>query len=281
MIKRSAIESLLARDRAIVLTAITILCVLAWIYILNGASLGISAWGMTELALFPHRSASAMAGMAGMPVTPPDFRWSAGDWALMIAMWWMMMIAMMTPSATPAILLYGRVTSHAATSDRIRSQLASTGTFAAGYLLVWLAFSFAAAAVYWFLLRAGSVSAAIMGLQSRWLSAGVLTLAGAYQLSTFKSACLSHCRSPADFLSRYWRPGLSGALRLGVLHGAYCVGCCWALMTLLFVGGVMNLAWIAALSLIVLAEKLLPGGRWLGHAMGVLLIAWGMTTLAF
>jgi predicted metal-binding membrane protein len=279
LIERSPLESLLARDRAIVIAALTLMCAFAWTYILEGAGLGMSAWGMTEFALFPHRSLPEMAGMAGMPMGPSEVRWSADYGALMIAMWWTMMIAMMTPSAAPAILLYARVARHAATPDSAPSRLAGTGAFAAGYLLGWLAFSVAAAAVYWLLLWAGSISTAMMNLQSRWLSAGLLILTGVYQLSHLKTACLSHCRSPALFLSRHWRPGLPGALRLGTLHGAYCVGCCWALMALLFVGGVMNLAWIAALSLMVLAEKLFPSGRWVGHAMGVLLIVWGLATL--
>jgi predicted metal-binding membrane protein len=118
-----------------------------------------------------------------------------------------------------------------------------------------------------------------MGSRSRWLSAGVLAAAGLYQLSPLQGVCLSHCRSPAAFLSRYWRPGPLGAVRLGVLHGTYCLGCCWLLMALLFVGGVMNLAWIAALTLLVLAEKLLPGGPWVARAAGVALLAWGAATL--
>jgi predicted metal-binding membrane protein len=127
--------------------------------------------------------------------------------------------------------------------------------------------------------RTGIVSAMAMGARTRWLSATVLILAGAYQLSPLKRACLSHCRAPAAFLSHHWRPDPWNALRLGLRHGAYCVGCCWLLMAMLFVGGVMNLAWIAALSLLVLAEKVLPMGRWVGTIAGVMLVAWGMATL--
>jgi predicted metal-binding membrane protein len=136
-----------------------------------------------------------------------------------------------------------------------------------------------AVVAHWTLQRNGLISPAGMASQSRWLSAGVLIGAGLYQLSPFQNLCLSHCRSPAAFLSRHWRPGASGALRLGVLHGAYCVGCCWMLMALLFVGGVMNLAWIAGLTLVVMAEKLLPGGRWIGRAGGMALLAWGVGTV--
>jgi predicted metal-binding membrane protein len=118
-----------------------------------------------------------------------------------------------------------------------------------------------------------------MGSQNRWLSGIVLIAAGLYQLSPLKNFCLSHCRAPAAFLSRHWRPHTLGALRVGALHGAFCVGCCWMLMALLFVGGVMNLAWIAALAVLVLVEKVFPAGQWVGRAAGIVLIAWGSATL--
>ena len=118
-----------------------------------------------------------------------------------------------------------------------------------------------------------------MGSQSRWLSATILIAAGLYQLSPLKHACLAHCRAPASFLSRHWRPHASGAVRLGAMHGAFCVGCCWMLMALLFVGGVMNLVWIAALAFLVLIEKLLPPGQWIGRVAGAALILWGVATL--
>jgi predicted metal-binding membrane protein len=118
-----------------------------------------------------------------------------------------------------------------------------------------------------------------MGAQSRWFAGAVLVLAGLYQISALQQVCLRHCRSPAIFLSRQYRPGAAGALRLGVVHGAYCVGCCGLLMALLFVGGVMNLVWIAALTLLVLAEKVLPGGRWIGRAAGLGLLVAGVLAL--
>jgi predicted metal-binding membrane protein len=219
-----------------------------------------------------------MSGMA-MPesLAPPPAAWSAGAWALIVAMWWVMMIAMMTPSAAPTILLYARVHRHAAAQEAAQ-KLAPTGAFAAGYLLVWLAFAIAAAALHWTLEQTGLVSA-MMGSQSRWLSGGVLIAAGLYQLSPLKGLCLAHCRAPASFLSQHWRPGAAGAVRLGAMHGAYCVGCCWVLMALLFVGGVMNLVWIAALAVLVLAEKLAPRGDWIGRGVGVVLLAWGVATL--
>jgi predicted metal-binding membrane protein len=236
---------------------------------------------MTKLSLFPYALPEPMAGMAGMDMTGMAMRptaWSLGVWALTIAMWWTMMVAMMTPSATPTIMLHARVHRHALAQGQTAG-LAPTGPFAAGYLLVWLGFSIVAAVLHWWLERTGLLSTTMMGSQSKWLSGAVLIAAGLYQLSPWQNVCLSHCRSPAAFLSRHWRPGVWGAVRLGMLHGAFCVGCCWALMALLFVAGVMNLAWIAALTLLVLAEKLVPGGRWVAHGAGVAMLAWGAATI--
>ncbi|MDB5425843.1 MAG: putative metal-binding integral rane protein [Phenylobacterium sp.] len=277
-----ALERLLRRDRAITVAGLAALTLLAWIYIVTGAGMGLSAWDMTTLSLFPHKAAQPMAPMAGMQMDGMAARpaaWTPAAWALTIAMWWTMMVAMMAPSAAPTILLYGKVRSHAVAQGRAGVGLAQTWAFAAGYLLVWLGFSVAAAGLHWGLARTGLLSAAMMGSQSRWLSAAVLAAAGLYQLTPLQNLCLSHCRSPAGFLSRHWRPGVPGAVRLGVLHGAFCVGCCWMLMALLFVGGVMNLAWIAALTLLILAEKLVPGGPWIARATGVALLAWAAATL--
>jgi predicted metal-binding membrane protein len=278
-----AFERLLKRDRAITLAGLAALSALAWVYIVTGAALGMNAWEMTTLALFPHQQArDVMPGMPGMDMgatAPVWMAWGFATWVLIVAMWWIMMIAMMTPSAAPTILLYARVHRHALARGQVQDKLAPTGAFAAGYLSVWLGFAAAAATVHWALERAGLVSAMMMGSQSRWLSGAVLITAGLYQLSPLKNICLVHCRAPTSFLSRHWRPHALGALRLGAMHGAYCVGCCWMLMALLFVGGVMNLTWIAALAILVLIEKALPLGQWVGRGFGVALIGWGVATL--
>jgi predicted metal-binding membrane protein len=177
---------------------------------------------------------------------------------------------MMLPSAAPAVLLYGRVREMRGGDAAI----AQTWVFLTGYLLVWLLFSIMAAGAQLFL------TGPSMALQNRVAEGAVLVAAGIYQLSPFKSACLSRCRSPAQFLSRHWRPGRDGAIRLGVLHGADCVGCCWMLMALLFVGGVMNLLWVVALTAIVAAEKLLPRGEWIGRVAGAGLLIWGALRIA-
>jgi predicted metal-binding membrane protein len=281
MADSTALERLLRRDYIVTISALTILIALAWIYIVSGAGMGASAWDMTKLALFPPvHPQSAMSGMdmAGADTSAPAW-WPPSMWALTIAMWWVMMIAMMSPSATPAILLYARVHRHSALQGQANANLAPTGAFAAGYLFIWLAFSVAAASLQWLLVRADLVSALLMGSQSRWLSSALLVAVGLYQLSPLKGLCLEHCRSPTEFLTKHWRPGAAGAVRLGVLHGAYCVGCCWALMALLFVGGVMNLIWIAALTLLVLVEKLAPAGPMIARGLGVILVIAGVVVL--
>lgn len=183
----------------------------------------------------------------------------------LVAMWWLMMFAMMLPSATPALLLYARVR-----NARGDPAIAHTWVFLAGYLAVWLIFSLAAA------FTQSLVADSSMALRNGAAISAVLILGGVYQLSPFKEACVSQCRSPAQFISRNWRPGWSGAARLGIIHGGYCVGCCWMLMTLLFVGGVMNLLWVIGLTLLVAAEKLLPAELLLPKISGAALILWGL-----
>ena len=223
---------------------------------------------MTALALFPHLKPDPMAGME----MPPPFGWAAA-----VAMWWVMMVAMMTPSVTPLVLLYARVLRHR--RGEASTALAPAIDVAAGYLAVWLAFSLVAATIQLLVLRSGFLSSTMLWSSSAVFSAAVLALAGLYQLSPFKSACLASCRGPAEFLAHHWRPGRIGAFMIGGRHGAYCVGCCWMLMALLFVGGVMNLVWIAALAILVLVEKLAPAGAVVSRASGFVLLAWAVATL--
>lgn len=271
MTESSVTEGLLRRERAITIAALALLCALAWLYLAAGAGTGMDAWAMTRLALAP--AAGGHHDMAGPA-------WDIGTAALIAAMWWVMMIAMMVPAAAPTVLLYATVYRSAQARGQVDGGTAPVGAFLIGYLLVWLAFSLAAAAGQWALERAGIVSAMTMSASSRWLAGGLLVAAGLYQLSPLKQACLAHCRAPAAFLAHHWRPGRTGALRLGAMHGGFCLGCCWLLMALLFAGGVMNLAWIAALTLLVMAEKLLPWGAWTARAAGVLLVLWGAATMS-
>lgn len=233
----------LARDRLIVVAALAAAAGLAWLWLYRNAS----------------------AGMAMAPMTPDP--WSLSYLLAALAMWGLMMVAMMLPSATPMILFYARFAR--------RSGLGSGAAilFALTYVAIWAAFSLAAALLQAGLVSTGAVSAMGLALGDRRLAGALLLLAGAYQVTPVKQACLATCRSPLDFLLRRWRPGLAGALRLGAIHGLFCLGCCWGLMLLLFVGGVMNLAWIAALALVVVAEKLAPRrfrlSLWLGGVLGV------------
>lgn len=173
----------------------------------------------------------------------------------------------MLPSAAPAILLYARVSQ----SRRGGPTISEPWMFMVGYLAVWLLFSIGAA------FEQSNVTGPSMALPSPQAQGALLIAAGLYQLSPLKSACMSQCRSPAQFISRHWRPRWEGAVRLGFLHGAYCVGCCWLLMALLFVGGMMNLLWIIALAVLVAIEKLVPRGDWMGRVAGVALLIWGIS----
>ena len=231
---------LLRRERLIVAAGVSLLVVLSWWYVASGA---------------------------GLHVAMDDMRPPLGA---LVVMWWLMMVAMMLPSATPALLLYAQV-------RQIRSRdadIATTWVFLAGYLGVWLLFS-VAAAVAQSLLTGPS-----MALDNHIAQGTALLAAGLYQLSPIKGACIGLCRSPARFISRYWRPGWDGAVRLGLRHGLYCLGCCWMLMALLFVGGVMNLLWVVGLTLIVTIEKLAPRGPLIGKAAGVALVGWGLAKIA-
>lgn len=255
------IEALLRRDRWITAAALLIITVLAWAWLLAGAGMGMSAADMTRMVYGDH------AVMPSGVAMPPH--WGLAYWGLMFAMWWVMMAAMMLPSAVPVVLLaaaIGRRTTPAA------SPFGSSGAFLAGYLLAWGGFSVLATAAQWALERAGLVSSMTMAGSGRWLLGGLLLAAGAWQLTPLKQACLRHCRSPVQFLVAHRG---EAAMALGLRHGVWCLGCCWFLMALLFVGGVMNLFWIAGLAVIVLLEKLLPAGPALGRALGILLVLAG------
>lgn len=184
--------------------------------------------------------------------------------AVTYLMWSVMMVGMMTPSVAPTVTLFGRVNRHGAPA----TATARTAAFAGGYLLAWLGFSLLATVLQIALIDAGWSDA--MGVSARpVLTAGLLLAIGVYQWLPAKRACLAHCRSPAAFLVAAHRPGVAGALQMGLRHGLYCIGCCWGLMLLLFVGGVMNLLWVAAIAALVLAEKLLPHGDLLRRLAGI------------
>jgi len=203
-----------------------------------------------------------------MPMTS---EWTPAYFALMLAMWCIMMVAMMLPSAAPMILLF-------ATVERRRgggSPFLATALFAAAYIIVWLGFSIIATLLQWQLDRLTLLSPA-MASTSALLAAIVLIVAGLYQFTPLKQACLRGCRSPLEFITRYWNRGPFG---IGLRHGIYCVGCCWMVMLLLFVGGIMNLLWVAAIAAFILIEKVMPRGEWISYGAGVALICWGSLML--
>jgi len=217
--------------------------------------------------LYLYLQMQPMADIADM--APAGFaRWGAADFALNFAFWWAMMPGMMLPSAAPMILTFAAVNRR----KRERAQpFVPTAVFTAGYLVAWGVFGVAATLTDWGLERAALMSPATQAL-GPVLAAFVLAAAGLYQLTPLKSACLAHCRSPFDFALNHWHDGTAGALRMGVEHGLYCLGCCWLLMALMFAAGIMSLMWMAAIAAVVLVEKLFPAGLWVARAGGAVMV---------
>jgi predicted metal-binding membrane protein len=210
--------------------------------------------------------------MAGM-VMPEPQKWGQAALLLLFVMWAVMMVAMMVPSATPMILTFLAVNRQ---RERDGRPLVPVGSFVLGYVAIWTAYSALATLAQWGLHKAALLSGQ-MALASPVLSGGVLVAAGLFQWTPFKHACLNGCRSPLSFLMTRWRDGTAGAFVMGLRHGSYCVGCCWAVMALLFVAGVMNLLGVAVIGLFALAEKMLPRVELLRHASGLVLTAAGVT----
>src|SRR3954449_7843833 len=220
--------------------------------------------GMNQFRMIP-------AGIGIM--LPAEEPWRTIEFAHVFLMWAVMMVGMMAPSAAPMILMYARVGRQSEAQGKL---FAATGWFAAGYLLAWCGFSLAATLLQWAIERAALLDSR-MAIASNLLGGIVLIAAGAYQWTRLKDICLAQCQSPLLFLMRHggFRSGLRRCMLLGFRHGGYCVGCCWVLMALLFVGGVMNVLWIALLSLLVLLEKVTPVGRWIARAAGIACVAAG------
>jgi predicted metal-binding membrane protein len=247
---------LLRRQRVVIAAALAAVAALAWLYLFREAA----------------DMKTAMAGMDRAMAMPPK---NALDLLLQFAMWWVMMVGMMLPSVAPVILTFARINRNRRTRGE---SYAPAALFTAGYLLAWGGFSVAATLAQWGLERAALLSPMDMTTDSRLLGGVLFLAAGLYQFTPVKLACLRVCRSPIDFVLNHWHDGVGGALRMGLTHGLYCLGCCWILMLLLFVGGVMNLVWVAILGAAVLAEKL-STGPWIGWIGGGLLIAYGARLL--
>lgn len=278
------LESVLRRDRLVVVIALVAVIVLSWVYVLAGAGMGMSAFEMTRMTQPVGAIDSTQPSMQGMSMggtavggTMVTGAWTVGYAVVIFFMWWVMMFGMMLPSAAPLLLLFARMMRKEKDKG---APYVPTGVFALGYVIMWAAFSAIATGAQWGLEASGLLSGIMVGT-SAVLGAGLLIAAGVWQLTPWKNACLRHCRSPIGFLSAHWRPGRTGAFKMGLVHGAFCLGCCWFLMALLFYGGVMNLYWIIGLALYILIEKLLPAGARIGQLTGVILIAWGAMLLFY
>jgi predicted metal-binding membrane protein len=258
----SAPSSSSRRERWIIGGALAVIAAVAWAYMIHEAR-AMDVTGVCQCLGMP------MGGGA-------DAGWSAGTLLPLFLMWAGMMVAMMLPSATPMILTFAAVSRNRRRQERPYVPVA---IFVAGYVAIWSAFSALAAVAQWILHRQALLSPA-MASSSVWLGGILLIAAGIFQFTPLKHTCLAHCRAPLEFIMTRWREGAGGAFRMGLEHGLYCTGCCWALMGLLFVAGVMNILWIAALSLLVGLEKLVPRGLRLSAATGVILTAWGVWLIA-
>src|SRR6266702_3863373 len=253
-----ALTLLLRHDRAVVLGSLGFVILLAWGDLLTGSGVGMELMDM---------------GGGRMMAMAPE--WTLAYGLVVFAMWAVMMVAMMLPSAAPVTLLIASIA-----KKRREAGTAfgfTTAPFVLGYLAVWLTFAAMATLLQW-QLDAAELLSETMALAGTVVAGSVLVLAGIYQWTPLKQACLRHCRSPLQFLLHHWRDGTLGAFVSGARHGVFCLGCCWMLMALLFVGGIMNLAWIAGIALLVLIEKTLPWGGRMGRATGAVLVVWGALT---
>ena len=254
----TALDAVLRRDRAVVAAALLVLVALAWAYVIwLAADMEMGGMDMSEF-----RMISAGRGLM-MPITAP---WQPIEFVFVFAMWAVMMLGMMTPSAAPMILIYTRVGRQAAFE---RKPFVSSAWFAGGYLLAWTGFAIAATIVQWMVERPSWLTPG-MAATNAIFSGLVLVAAGLYQWTPIKDVCLRQCQAPLQFIQRHggFRADAAGSLALGARHGGYCIGCCWVLMALLFIGGVMNVLWIALLTIFVLLEKVVPAGRLISRISG-------------
>jgi predicted metal-binding membrane protein len=266
----AAVEILLRRDRIVVAAVLIIVTLLAWAYVLwLAVDMDMGGMDMTGFRMIP-------AGMGLMAPAPSP--WMGIEFAFVLAMWAVMMIGMMLPSAAPMILIYARISRQAAQQGK---PFAPSGWFAGGYVASWVGFSVIATFAQWALDRALLLTP-MMASTSQLFGGIVLICVGLYQWTPLKSACLAQCQSPLFFIQQHggFRRDVPGSLKLGLRHGAYCVGCCWALMTLLFVGGVMNVLWIAAITIFVFIEKVAPARRAISSIGGLAFVIAGIWLIA-
>ena len=259
----TAVELFIQRDKVITIIAIAILVGATFTYTVLGVGMNMSAIQMTPGLGQSQMSMPNMSAMKKMAATQAV--WTFNYSVLMFFMWWTMMIAMMLPSASPMILLY---TALIRRTKKTKSIIRQVTSFICGYLLAWAAFSLFAAALQSQLELRDWMSPMMMEATNIYLAAGILIAAGVYQLTPLKTVCLEKCRQPASFLANYKNTWVNSPLRIGLVHGFYCVGCCWFLMGLLFFGGIMNLYWIVGLIIFVAIEKLHEKGIIFGKILG-------------
>jgi predicted metal-binding membrane protein len=264
------LETILRRERLIVGGCLAVMVLIAWWYLFHSRA----AMPAMDMSGIPGMDMSKM-DMSGM-IMADSQQWGAMGVLLLFVMWAVMMVAMMLPSAAPMILAFLGVNRGRQTAGR---QFVPVGIFVAGYLAIWTAYSAVATLAQWGLHKAALLSPA-MAATSPVLNGGLLVTAGIFQWTPLKHLCLKGCRSPLSFLMTEWRDGRAGAFIMGLRHGSYCVGCCWVLMALLFVAGVMNLLWVAVIALFVMAEKTLPRGELFGRVTGAALVAAGVGLMA-
>jgi predicted metal-binding membrane protein len=270
------LSTVLEKDNLIVYLSIILIIIITGVYTIFGIGMPMSAIEMTKMSgIFSIPSSMDMDMNMGSNNMNMDMNmgWSFSMAISMFLMWWLMMIAMMTPSAAPTLLLFHNL-------KRIGSErnkaLYYTYFFLSGYLIVWAIFSLIACILHKFFDNSSITDIGMMQIRSIQFSGTLLIAAGIYQFTPLKNACLEKCRTPIDFLSSNNRKGAKGSFIMGAHHGLFCLGCCWALMALLFVGGVMNLFWITGLALYVLIEKIIIKTRWLDKIMGLILIVFGI-----
>lgn len=277
----TALESVLRRDRLVVLAALIALVALAWIYLAQlssdmpgMAATAAGADNMPSMGMGDMKMDAMPAAGGAMPSMLPH-PWDAGYFLAMFLMWAAMMAGMMVPSAAPAILLFAALQRSGEPDSGIYRR---TALFTGGYLAAWTAFSLVATAAEWGLNDAALLSP-MLASTTPILGGLLFIAAGVYQITPLKNACLRQCRTPAQFLVQRRRTGPFGPFVMGIEHGAYCVGCCWVLMALLFAVGVMNLLWVAAIAAFVLSEKLLPAGPLIARIGAALMVGAGVTLL--
>ncbi len=258
MIISNSLEYLLKRDRLVIICGLFFITLLSWLYIIY----------LYNQMVYMDMNALFFA----MPMTP---RWTATDFILLFLMWLVMMIAMMTPSVAPLVLIFAKVNRQRREQER---PFVNAIYLMTGYFLIWAAFSLAATSLQWLLQQISWLNPE-MKTTNKILGGIILIVTGLFQFTPLKQSCLKYCRAPLGFVLHHWKEGKQGALKMGIENGLYCVGCCWLLMVLLFVAGIMNLLWVALIAVFVLFEKIAPRAKWLPYVAGLALAGYGVLLL--